>query len=265
MRILLTFAVGAEFAPWRDHHNFTRIKVGDQILQRTSFGEAEVSVLLTGIGPRHVRSSLTVIYKAHAAEHRRFDACISVGLAGALSKDCKAGEVLAARSVRTETVRHDLRSDPIRSDPGLLALASQCGVRLVDSFCTLDRLVVLAKEKAELAATADAVEMESFEVMKESSAWGARCIAIRAVSDLADEDLPIDFGKTITPEGQVSPMRVLQEVMRHPGRIPALVRFARRSRRAAEALADMLDRFVGALGAGNLEQQIDIAEEVSAT
>ncbi|HYL09678.1 MAG TPA: hypothetical protein VEU31_02985 [Candidatus Acidoferrales bacterium] len=265
MRVLVTFAAEAEFSPWRSRHKFTSAKAGDQILQRACFGETEVSVLLTGIGPRHVRSSLTGIYSAHAAEDRRFDACISAGLAGALSKDCKAGEVLAARSVRTEKIHHRPGSEQMRSDPGLLALASQCGVRLVDSFYTLDRLVVLAKEKAQLAAMADAVEMESFEVMKESSAWSARCVAIRAVSDSADEDLPIDFGKTITPEGQVSLMRVFQEVMRHPGKVPALVRFGRRSRSAARALADVLDRFVGALGAWNLEQQIEIAEEVSAT
>lgn len=265
MRILVTFAVAAEFAPWRGHHNFTRIKVGDQILQQTKVGEAEVSVLLTGIGPSHAGTNVMGICMSRAANERWFDACISAGLAGALSKNCKAGEVLGARRVRSERTHCDLGSGQIRSDPGLLALAAQCGVRLVDSFYTIDRLVVLAKEKAELAAIADAVEMESFEVMKESSAWGARCIAIRAVSDAADEDLPIDFGKTITPEGQVSLMRVLQEVMRHPGRIPALVRFGRRSRSAAEALADALDRFVGAIGAWNLEQHIDIAEEVSAT
>ncbi len=46
--------------------------------------------------------------------------------------------------------------------------------------------------------------MESFEIVKEAVAWGARCVVIRAISDSAKEELPIDFNLTLSGEKQVS-------------------------------------------------------------
>ena len=45
-------------------------------------------------------------------------------------------------------------------------------------------------------------------------------VAIRAISDLADEDLPLDMNEVFTDEGQVSIPRILGQVALHPQSIP---------------------------------------------
>jgi hypothetical protein len=80
--------------------------------------------------------------------------------------------------------------------------------------------------------------------VKEGYAWGARGVAIRAISDRADENLPIDFNRTISSDSRVSIPRVLAEVAKSPSTLGALIRFGKQSRSAAEALARFLEIYV---------------------
>ena len=69
--------------------------------------------------------------------------------------------------------------------------------------CSTDRVIVGAAAKGELGRVADVVEMESGDVLFEANAFGARVIAVRGISDTWDEDLPIDFNRVLTGEGNV--------------------------------------------------------------
>jgi hypothetical protein len=80
--------------------------------------------------------------------------------------------------------------------------------------------------------------------VKESLAWGARGVAIRSISDRADEDLPIDFNRTMSSDSRVSIPRVLAEVAKNPSTLGPLIRFGKQSRNAAEALARFLETYV---------------------
>jgi len=81
-------------------------------------------------------------------------------------------------------------------------------------------------------------------VVKEGCARGARGVAIRAISDGADENLPIDFNCTMSSDNRVSLPRVLAEVAKRPGSLWPLIRFGKQSRSAAEALARLLEIYV---------------------
>ena len=52
MRILVTFALETEFAPWRALREFRAVQWGDAEVYRAQIGAADVGVLLTGAGPR---------------------------------------------------------------------------------------------------------------------------------------------------------------------------------------------------------------------
>src|SRR4029077_345095 len=93
------------------------------------------------------------------------------------------------------------------------------------------------------------VEMESFEVVLESLAFGVPVVAIRAISDGVDEDLPLDMNRIFADDGQVSIPRVLGQVVRHPESIPSLVRLGQQSKKAAESLAQFLDRYIATIAA----------------
>jgi len=72
-------------------------------------------------------------------------------------------------------------------------------------------------------------------------------IALRAVSDTSNEDLPFDFNKVLTDGGQVSISRVLGQVALGPRSLRALVRLSTQSRVVAESLGRFLDTYVGRL------------------
>ncbi|OLB28868.1 MAG: hypothetical protein DMG42_19040 [Acidobacteria bacterium] len=238
MRVLVTFAVEAEFAPWRKLRGFEKMTKGKAQFFRARIGASEVNVLLTGVGGKNAWLQATKVIC-----DGEVDFCISSGLAGALRPEYHLGDVLAAKEVQAVGSQR-----VVAADARLVRLAEEHGARAVDSFYSADRVIGLATEKRELGRLADAVEMESGEVLYEAAAFGAKGIAIRGISDAADQDLPLDFNRVMTSTGEVSIPRVLGEMVRHPLSTAALVRFATQSRAAAEKLAAFLDRYVQAVG-----------------
>jgi hypothetical protein len=100
-----------------------------------------------------------------------------------------------------------------------------------------------------LAGEADAVEMESFVILAEAARHGVRAAAIRAVSDTASCSLPYDFDRARDARGQIRLSALISQVIRQPRRLPALLRFARDCRFAAQQLADFLDQYLQLLSA----------------
>jgi adenosylhomocysteine nucleosidase len=252
MRILVTFAVEAEFAPWRKLRRFSQSDVGDIRAYSAQIPDGELIIFLTGVGGRRAWAEATkVIWDGNV------DVCISSGLAGALKQKHRPGDVLAAKEV------HATNWDKvIPSDRALLEIATSCGARVADAFRSVDRVLVRSSEKVELGANADAVEMESGDIMLEAVAFGAKVIAIRGISDAVEEDLPVDFNRVMSESGDVSLTKILSQAAAHPASIPALIRFGRQSRNAAEKLAGVLEACIQKLVSTDVMKQ---AKEVSAS
>jgi|HubBroStandDraft_1064217.scaffolds.fasta_scaffold01252_11 adenosylhomocysteine nucleosidase len=241
MRILVTLALETEIAPWRALREFRTDQWGEADVYRAQIGAAEVGVLLTGAGPKQAHLETA---KVLGGDPDSIHLCITSGLAGALKPEYRIGQVLAARSVRTENELTDPSSNLLESSAPLLSFAGDCGATVVEQFYSAVRVVGKAEEKSHLGERSDAVEMESFEVLLESAAYGIPAIAIRAVSDSVDDDLPLDMNRIFTDEGQVSIPRVLGQVALHPTSVPELVRLGQNSKVAAESLANFLDKYI---------------------
>lgn len=251
MKILVTFAVEAEFAPWRKLRQFSQANLGEIQAYSGQMKDAELIVLLTGVGGRRAWAEATkVIWDGNV------DVCISSGLAGALREKHHPGDVLAAKEVHATNWKK-----VIPSDADLLEIASACGAKVAHAFYSVDRVLVRSSEKSDLGAKADAVEMESGDIMLEAVAFGAKVIAIRAISDAVEEDLPLDFNRVMSESGEVSITKILTQAAAHPGSIPALIRFGRQSRNAAEKLAIVLDACIQRLVLTDIMKQ---EKEVSA-
>ncbi len=242
MRILVTFAVDAEFAPWRRRREFETVRVDDVMVFCIQVPGAEVNVLLTGIGEGS--ASVLGLQMSSLAAGQGFDVCISSGLAGALRAEHVAGDILAARQVRSHIVHADAGADILECDHELVSAAEACGAKVVGNFYMADHIVVTSIEKARLSALADAVDMESFDVIKEVNAWKAKAVAIRAISDNSEEDLPVDFNLALTGKGDISLGRIAGQALLHPKSVKGLVKLGRQSRKAAEALADFLEQYI---------------------
>lgn len=241
MKILVTFALENEFAPWRAMRSFRPGKWGAADAHFAQIGDAEVGVILTGVGPRAAkRETSKVIF----TEHDEIHCVISSGLAGALRPEYEIGHVLAALSVYSGNPQDDLETRVLLSSAALVSFAADCGATVVNRFCSANHVVSTANEKRELGAGADAVEMESFDVLLRAAEFGIPAMALRAVSDLAAENLPLDMSEVLTDQGQVSIPRVLGQVARNPQSLPSLVRLGQNSKRASESLAKILDNLV---------------------
>jgi nucleoside phosphorylase len=244
MKILVTFALETEFAPWRALREFCTGKYGTADAYIADIHGAQLVVILTGAGPRQAAKRAS---KAIRAESDSLSACISSGLAGALRAEYNIGQVLAAQSVFSDEPREDEGLQLLPSSIPLISFAADQGAKVVERFHTAARVIARAEEKRYLGASADAVEMESFEVLRVAAANGVPAVAIRAISDVVGQDLPLGVDGIFTDEGQVSITRVVGQVARHPQSIPSLVKFGQQSKVASESLARFLDRYVGTL------------------
>jgi adenosylhomocysteine nucleosidase len=241
MKILVTFALESEFAPWRAMHDFRSGTWGVLQAHFAEIGGADVGVVLTGAGPKQAAFTASAAIRS---ESDSISLCISSGLAGGLKDAYEIGHVLAAKSVFSEAPHADLPSHVLDSSPALVAFAGECGATIVDQFYSAQHVVGRSEEKRHLGKVADAVEMESFEIMHEAAAFGIPTVPIRAISDLAIEDLPLDMDGVFNEEGRVSIPRVLGQVALHPGSLPDLMKLGNQGKRAAESLAQFLDRYV---------------------
>lgn len=235
MTIVVSFAVGSEFGPWRRRHRFRRSRARLPVYE-AEVGRARVRAVVTGIGDRSTRQALATAL-ADAP-----DACVAAGFAGGLRAEHGRGTVLAARDVRDPQ-----RGRVVRSDPGLLELAVRCGARPAETFLTADRVAVSADEKRRMGPLGDAVDLESFAILDEARARGIAAVAIRTISDPVGRDLPLDFNRAIGRSGDLRLSRTMRELARHPRGLRGLVRLAVDSRHAARSLAQFLDRYVDAL------------------
>jgi len=236
MNILVTFAVEAEFAPWQRRRKFRRLP-GDCRSYEAEFGNARVRVALTGMGQEHA------LEMARRVLPLRPDICITTGLAGALRTGYRPGDILAARLVSEV-------GEPVAvaSHHELLTTAVDCGARRIERFATSRTLIASASEKRGLGRDAEAVEMESYTIMAEAARHGVPAVAIRAISDTADFNMPYDFAAARDARGQIRVARIVAQVMRHPSGLPALLTLTRDCRLAARHLADFLDAYTGTLG-----------------
>jgi adenosylhomocysteine nucleosidase len=233
MRILVTFAVDAEFAPWRKLRDLQAIREGEVPLHRAQIGRAQVDFVVTGMGVENASRVAAQVMKSD------YQICISSGFAGGLGDTAKVGDILVA-----EAVQQLGKSKILQHSRNLVSDARRDGAHQVKLFLTSDHVVRTVEEKKQLAPFAGAVEMEGFAIATIAAERGLPMVAIRVISDTTDRDLPIRIDTMVDEQGRVSVGGVFRQVVSHPLHLPALIRLGRESRTAAEALAHFLEAFI---------------------
>jgi len=233
MKVVITFALPAEFAPLRRRMSFSRIAGAGAPIYRTSHGHNEIYALLTGMGTRRLKSELRQLLA------KPVDLCIASGLTGALNEEHSTGTILVARAVEGQAYPTTMHSDAF-----LVDASARCGATVVDCFYTADSVVNSASEKLRLSEVADAVDMESLQVMNEARRAGVPAVAVRAISDSADKNLPIDFNRTVDSNGQLMWSAMVLEMVKSPLHFIPFVEFALHSSGAARNLSKFLQRYL---------------------
>jgi len=217
-RVLVCFAMKEEAKPFRK-------LVADK---------SGVSILITGIGRQNAEKSVREFLAGAAREAGAGgntvlpDLVLTCGFAGGLNPALKPGDVLF------ETKDDDLR--------GRLLSA---GAKAAGFFCA-DRIATTVSEKQTLRTQtgADVVEMESAAIQTVCREHGIRCATVRVISDVADQDLPLDFNALAKPDKNLDPGKLFLAIAGSPGKIGALMRLQKQTSFAARRLADVLARMV---------------------
>jgi adenosylhomocysteine nucleosidase len=258
MRILVTFAVEAEFAPWRALRAFRKVRVnpdhwsGGVEVNEAQIGGCTVWVFLTGIGIKSFDFAVASCLRAAG-----LSLVMSSGLAGSLKPEYRPEEIVVPK--RVGTLRD---ASGIALPPRLVSLGESRGGKIIEVLLTSDRIIGTQEEKNRLAIFGEAIDMESFHVATEFSVEGIPVAIIRAISDGSGEDLPVDFTKCLTPEGHIRSGALLRELWGHPAKIPELIRFGRQSRSSARKLSSFLDGFILTLTTDILDHE---SRQVAAT
>lgn len=233
MRVLVTFAVEAEFAPWRKLRNFKTRAVGEVSVCQAQIGRAAVDFVVTGMGVENAsRVTRAVLSDAH-------EFCIASGFSGALRPEHRIGNILVADSVQQLG-----KAKTLECGRNLVNAARSAGASRVKLFLTSDHVVRSAEEKASLAPFADAVDMETFGVLSAAQQVSRPAVAIRVVSDKYDGDIPMDIEMTMDQRGRVVLGGVVRYLTKYPAHLPALIRLGRDSRTASAALTNFLEAYI---------------------
>jgi len=231
-KVLIAFALKEEFAPWRRRHHFRPVSTSQPDAWRSELGFAEVYAALVGAGARdteHFRDLTAQIGPSLG---------IVTGVAAGLKLQWRPGDLLVAQSVCGPG-----GEERITCAPDLIDLAVQCGAKPASLLLTLPRVARTVEEKTRLASLGDAADMESSPIMKEWSARGIPCLALRVIVDPVEVPMTCDFEAAMDAHGQIQITRILAQLARRPQLLPDFLRLARQSRRSLKILATFLDRF----------------------
>jgi hypothetical protein len=203
-RTVVCFPLKEEAAPFRDRA--ARL--------------VSAQVVLTGIGPANSRRSLE-----GALAQGAVGLVLTCGFAGGLRPDLAIGTVLFETDV-----------------PWLAAALRAAGAGAARFHCAR-RIAVTAAEKQQLRQStgADAVEMESACVHELCRQRGIACATVRAISDTANEDLPLDFNRLSRPDLSLDYGKLAWAIACAPQRIAGLLRLQAHCKRAAVQLAVVIE------------------------
>lgn len=178
---------------------------------------AGVNARCGGPGFRRATAATREVLRA-----QRPDLVVSAGTCGALRSEFALGEVLVISRIESEL--GSFTPQVLAGRPAVLR--------------SQDRVAATANEKAALARQgADLVDMEAAAVAAVCAEQQVPFAAIKAVSDLAGEDLPLDFNRFRTPDGAFRQAHIaFAGIMKLRG----LLRIQRQSRLAVEKLGEAL-------------------------
>ena len=206
--VLVCFAVKEEARPF----------------QKLVSGRGDVEVLIVGMGKRNAEGAIRA-----ALAKERPGLVLTCGFAGGLRPGLTTGTVVFVCD----------------AGAGLNETLLQAGAQPARFHCA-ERVAATAAEKQALreVTTADAVEMESGYICGVCREQGVACATVRVVLDTAEQDLPLDFNRLMTPDLRLDSSKLALALLKSPGKVSALRRLQRQSKDAADKLAQVLAQVV---------------------
>lgn len=185
---------------------------------------ARVRTLITGMGKKNAERAI----RTTVAESRP-RLVLTCGFAGGLESHLQHGEIVFSAD----------------EESGLKPKLLAAGAREAKFFCA-DHIAGSAEEKRVIRQKtgADAVEMESEIIRMVCREQKIPSATVRVISDIAGEDLPLDFNGLMTPDQKLDFRKLTLAILKSPGKIGALLRLQKQTSGSAKKLARTLAQII---------------------
>ena len=203
-------------------------------LYRCRIGDRELILLQSGMGPRNAEAATRALLDTATP-----DLIINFGLAGAVAP----GPEIADLVVAIRLLVRDRGTFSAQSGPDL-PLVDEVIATVGTSRCHPGTFITIAEtmSKADLRGTlpvgteTPVLEMETAAIARVANERGIPLLALRAISDDSDDELGFTIAEFCDANLRIRPIKVLFTILKRPRIIPQLIRLARNSKLAAEAL-----------------------------
>ena len=211
-------------------------------------GDRAYWLIQTGVGPAAAGRVARKVLATQA-----MSLVISTGFACALAP-AQVGDLILGTEVFPLDIEEVgmMKGDSLLCDEavlsGCVAVAQDAGM-VARTGTVVSAPIVLwqAEDKRRLRRLTDATGLDMESAAIAAAAWeqGMPMAIMRAVSDLEDEDLPLDFNLFLRPTGWV---QGIWSLISRPSRLAGLNRLRRQSRVAADRLTEWFQHYAAAGG-----------------
>jgi len=205
-----------------------------------AIGERPCWLIQMGVGPRKAATISRALLQVES-----LSCIVSTGFACALNA-AGVGDVLVGTEVIEHPAKDHTRPLPCSSSLATHAMKAADAVKLAAAagrFVSTARVVCRGEEKRSIAHVTQGLglDMESAALAAAAQEAGISFMIIRTVSDVRDEDLPLDFNLFLRPTGWISGVA---SCLRDPSSVIRLSRLRRQSHMAGMHLTRFYEKFL---------------------
>jgi adenosylhomocysteine nucleosidase len=229
-------------------------RIGGHSVSVRTVGDREYWLAQTGVGLEKAGRCA-----AQLLDNQSFSLMVSTGFACALIP-AEIGALLIGRNVEQRGAHSEAASQVIDvpgEDRDLVVTFVETLVPPghIGRFVSTTRVIGSALEKEQFARSTQAIglDMESSAMAVEAERAHVPFVIIRTVSDLLDEDLPLDFNLFLRPTGW---LKGIGTVLTDPSSLFGLGRLRRQSLVAAEALTAFFRSYAAAMATERSKKEL---------
>ncbi len=238
----LVAAMPEEIRPLlRRSGEYRRERIGGFDLYRFSLGDRDAALIESGIGAARAAEAAGILIDTVSP-----GVVVSFGFAGAVLPGQAVGDIILAERLlyfREGRFAEQRGVSPELAEMLAGVLREECSGNafLVHRGTLVTTGEIVAKRKLAgllpAGTTTPAVEMETAAVARVAAGKGIPLVAVRAVSDGAEEELDFSIEEFTDSTMNISAWKVLRTLIAKPRILPQLFRLARNSGKAGDNLA----------------------------
>jgi adenosylhomocysteine nucleosidase len=209
-------------------------------LYRAKYLSHDIILVVTGMGLTHVEQALTALFAESIP-----DLAVLLGFGGALYDGAAIGDLVIGSQVSLVS-EGEFGTIEFSCEKSLLDVFSQKPALQMGTFFTLKKLVPKREVKQAVPAGTPypVCDMETYLFARLFSERGIPFVAIRSITDRADEEIPVRLLEVVDRSGNYRFFQAVGLLLRRPQLIPRAVALGSHANRASKALWYALDTFI---------------------